>query len=100
MVRLGQVATILPDTIALYQHRLNSLELLPELPHHTVSLICRRDKKKSPACQAFGSLVLEWSQARSRLEPGQRFRPCQLNGDNKEAAKSDDIPSEGRVVGG
>jgi LysR family cyn operon transcriptional activator len=78
MIRLGQLATILPDTIACHQHGLHSISLLPELPHHTISLICRKDVNKSPACEAFEELAAEWSTARCELEPRHRLRPCPL----------------------
>jgi len=78
MVRLGKIATILPDTIACHQHNLYSLSLLPELPHHTVSLICRKDINKSPACRAFEELAGEWSANRCELKPSHRLRPCPL----------------------
>lgn len=78
MVRLGKIATILPDTIACHQHGLYSLSLLPELPHHTISLICRKDINKSPACRAFEELAGEWSASRCELEPSHRLRPCPL----------------------
>lgn len=78
MVRLGKIATILPDTIACHQHGLYSLSLLPELPHHTISLIYRKDINKSPACVAFEELASEWSAQRCELEPSHRLRPCPL----------------------
>ncbi len=78
IVRLGRLATILPDTIACSQHGLHSITLLPELPHHTISLICRKDTYKSPACQAFGDLAAEWSAARCQVKPCHRFRPCPM----------------------
>lgn len=78
IVRLGRLATILPDTIACSQHGLSSIPLLPELPRHTISLICRKGAYKSPACQAFGNLAAEWSAVRCQLQPSHRLRPCPL----------------------
>lgn len=66
IVRLGRLATILPDTISSAQHGLHSVSLLPELPHHTISLICRRGAYKSPACQAFSDVATEWSGFRNQ----------------------------------
>lgn len=78
IIRLGRLATILPDTIACAQHGLHSISLLPELPHHTISLICRKDANKSPACLAFEELAAEWSTTRCQLKPSHRIRPCPL----------------------
>jgi LysR family cyn operon transcriptional activator len=79
IVRLGRLATILPDTIACAQHGLHSITLLPELPRHTVNLVCREGAYKSPACHAFGELAAEWSAVRCQVKPGHRFRPCPLS---------------------
>ncbi|MBU1224488.1 MAG: transcriptional regulator CynR [Gammaproteobacteria bacterium] len=67
IVRLGRLATILPDTISGAQHGLHSVALLPELPHHTISLICRRGAYKSPACKAFSDVATEWSAFRNQV---------------------------------
>ncbi|MGA9164124.1 MAG: transcriptional regulator CynR [Thiobacillus sp.] len=78
IVRLGRLATILPDTIACSQHGLYSIPLLPELPRHTITLICRKGSHKSPACQAFAELAAEWTTGRCKLKTCHRFRPCPL----------------------
>jgi LysR family transcriptional regulator, cyn operon transcriptional activator len=78
VTRLGRLATILPDTISCSQHGLHSISLLPELPHHTISLICRKDAYKSPACHAFGELAAEWSSLTCRVKPRHKFRPCPM----------------------
>lgn len=78
IVRFGRLATILPDTIACAQHGFHSIPLLPELPHHTISLICRKGAYQSPACQAFTELAAEWSTLRCKLECSTRLRPCPL----------------------
>ncbi|MDT8405107.1 transcriptional regulator CynR [Sulfuriflexus sp.] len=57
IIRSSQLATILPNTIARQQHDLYSISLLPELPHHTISLICYKNANKSPACKAFVELA-------------------------------------------
>lgn len=79
MVRFGRFATILPDTIACSQHGLSPLMLLPELPHHTITLICRKDAYKSPACEAFSELAAEWSAHRCELRPSHKLRPCPMS---------------------
>lgn len=79
IVRLGRLATILPDTIACAQHGLHSIPLLPELPRHTISLICRKGAHKSPACQAFAEMAAEWTASRCPLKSSQRYRPCPLS---------------------
>ena len=79
IVRLGRLATILPETIACAQKGLQSITLLPELPRHMVSLICRKDAYKSPACQAFSELAAEWSTVRGKSKSCPRLRPCPLS---------------------
>lgn len=80
IVRLGRLATILPDTIACAQPGISSISLLPELPRHTVALICQKGAYKSPACHAFGELAAEWCAIRSQAKPGHRLRPFPLSG--------------------
>jgi len=57
IVRQGRLGTILPRTIAVTQKGLCPVELRPELPRHSVTLICRRGAYKSPACRAFVDLA-------------------------------------------
>ncbi len=79
IVRLGRLATILPVTIACSQHGLRSIPVLPELPRHTISLICRKGSSKSPACHAFAELAAEWTAVRCQVKPmSHRARPCPL----------------------
>lgn len=99
MVRMGKIATILPDTIACHQHGLFSLSLLPELPHHTISLIRRKDINKSPASRAFEELAAEWSATRCELQPSHRLRPCPLTDacaldETKFPPQTEDAPVE------
>ncbi len=61
IVRLGRLATVLPNTIVRAQHGLFPVLLRPELPHHTITLICRKGAYKSSACMAFFELASEWS---------------------------------------
>ena len=80
IVRLGRLATILPDTIACAQHGLRPVMLLPELPHHTITMICRKGSYKSPACQAFAELASEWCTVRCQEKNSRhRMRPCPLS---------------------
>lgn len=60
MVRFGGLATVLPKAIASAQYGLYPVMLLPELPHHTITLICHKAAYKSPACLAFAELAAEW----------------------------------------
>ncbi len=78
MVHLGRVATVLPQAIACAHGSLHPLMLLPELPHHTITLICRKGAYKSPACLAFGNLASEWSARRCNMPSSDRLRPCPL----------------------
>jgi LysR family cyn operon transcriptional activator len=57
IVRQGRLGTILPRTIAGTRKDLCPVALTPELPRHTVTLICRRGAYKSPACRAFVDLA-------------------------------------------
>jgi LysR family cyn operon transcriptional activator len=78
IVRLGRLATILPDTIACVQHGLYSVPLLPELPRHTITLICRKGAHQSPACRAFAELAAEWAATKCPVKPRHKFRPCPM----------------------
>ncbi len=89
MVHLGRLATVLPQAIACAHGWLHPLMLLPELPNHTITLICRKGAYKSPACIAFGELAAEWSARRCKLSAQDRLRPCPLAGAcEKEAAET------------
>ena len=88
LVRLGRLATVLPDSIACAHRGLYPVMLIPELPHHTVTLICRKGAYKSPACRAFGELAAEWCVQRCHATPSKRMRPCPLaDVCNREARK-------------
>ena len=78
MVRLGRLATVLPSAITCAQYGLYPVMLLPELPHHTITLICRRGAYKSPACHAFAELAAQWSARRCQAAPSERLQPASL----------------------
>lgn len=61
MIKLGSLATVLPNTIVRMQSGLHAIEITPELHHHTVSLIWHKTSYKSPACLAFLELASDWS---------------------------------------
>ena len=63
MVELGSLATVLPSTIINTQKGLHPIEVVPELPHHTVSMVWHKSGYKSPACLAFLELASDWSSA-------------------------------------
>lgn len=63
-VAMGRHVTVLPDSIAGAQSGLRPVLILPELPQHAVSLVCRKGAYKSPACLAFGNMAMEWSNTR------------------------------------
>jgi LysR family cyn operon transcriptional activator len=75
-VSLGRLVTVLPTTIACTQSTLYAVPLRPELPHHTIALICSRGEYKSPACLAFGRLASEWNFGRCPVTPETRSKPC------------------------
>jgi len=78
LVRLGRLGTILPRAIACAQSGLSPVMLVPELPHHAITLICRQGSYKSLACRAFGELASEWSGTRCEAVPCERLQPCPL----------------------
>jgi LysR family cyn operon transcriptional activator len=78
-VGLGRLVTVLPTTIACTHPGLYAVPLLPELPHHTIALICSKGAYKSPACQAFANLAAGWNFARCPATPTSRMRPCPLS---------------------
>lgn len=61
MTRMGTLGTILPETIIRMQNGINSIDVTPDLPHHTVSLIWHKTGYKSPACLAFLEIASDWS---------------------------------------
>lgn len=74
-VAFGRHATVLPDSIASEQPRLKSVMVLPELPNHSIGVICRIGAYKSPACRAFGDLAVWWTADRCRLPSGVQTCP-------------------------
>ena len=88
LVRLGRLATVLSDSIACAHRGLYPVILIPELPHHTVTLICRTGEYTIPACRAFGELAAEWCVQRCHAIPSKRMRRCPLvDVCNREARK-------------
>lgn len=79
IVRLGRLATVLPNSIACAQHGLRPVMLLPELPHHTITLICRKGAYKSPACRAFVDLAAYWCTEKTQSANCPQMRPCPLS---------------------
>jgi LysR family transcriptional regulator, cyn operon transcriptional activator len=77
-VALGRLVTVLPSSIANSQPGLFSVPLLPELPHHTIALICHKGSYKSAACAAFGAMATEWSAGRCQMASADPMRPCSL----------------------
>lgn len=78
MVRLGRLATVLPGAIVCAQSELRAVKVLPELPQHAITLICRKGASRSPACIAFAGLAAEWSSHRCAASTQERLRPCPL----------------------
>ncbi|HUL90984.1 MAG TPA: transcriptional regulator CynR [Burkholderiales bacterium] len=78
LVRLGRLATVLPRAIACAQSGLSPVMLVPELPHHAITLICRHGAYKSLASRAFTELASEWSTCRCEAVPADRLGPCPL----------------------
>lgn len=80
IVSQGQLVTVLPNSIVCAQCGLYPVMLLPELPHHTITLICHKGAYKSPACLAFAELASDWSVGRCLTTPKLRLGPCPLSG--------------------
>lgn len=78
-VALGRHVTVLPNSIAMAQPGLTPLMMLPELPHHTITLFCHKGSYKSPACLAFGNIAAEWAASRSQAARSPE-RSCILGG--------------------
>ncbi|CRI66231.1 HTH-type transcriptional regulator CynR [Thiocapsa sp. KS1] len=68
VVRLGRLATILPDVICSAQPRLHQIPMTPELPRHGISLFFRKSAYKSPATLAFGQLASNLTSTRCRTK--------------------------------
>ncbi len=79
VLRLGRLATILPNTIACMQNGIRTVVMVPQLPHHTITLICRKGAYKSPACIAFSELAMAWGVEGCREEPKKRVGPCPMS---------------------
>jgi LysR family cyn operon transcriptional activator len=79
VLRMGRLATILPNTIACMQNGIRTVVMLPQLPHHTITLICRKGAYKSPACIAFSELAMQWGIEGCRAEPKKRPGPCPMS---------------------
>jgi LysR family cyn operon transcriptional activator len=68
VVRLGRLATILPDVICSAQPRLHQIPMTPELPRHIISLFFRKNAYKSPATFAFGQLASNLTSTQCRTK--------------------------------
>lgn len=89
IVRLGRLSTILPDSISRGEHGLYPVAVLPELPHHTITLTYRRGAHKSPAAQAFADVAAEWAAVRNLVKPGHRLKFCVAASEDAETADLD-----------
>lgn len=70
IIILGNLATVLPNTIIQSHPKLHPIALIPELPHHTVSLIWHKGRYKSPSTRAFIELASDLS---ARMLQGDKF---------------------------
>ncbi len=66
MIRAGELATVLPYSIATMDRGLHSITLSPSLPQKAITLICRKGGYKSPACLAFSDMAADWSLRRMK----------------------------------
>ncbi len=63
-VRLDRLVTVLPMSMAQLWPGMQFLPLLPQMPHHSIALICRRGTYRSAASLAFGEMAMRWSAER------------------------------------
>jgi len=73
-VRLGRLATILPESISCSHADLAPVLLTPELPYHTTTMFCRKGAYKSPACEAFAELMSSWFSTRCEQNSDKEIR--------------------------
>ena len=88
MIQVGPLATVLPKSIVRTQCGLYSIVLAPILPKQAITIICRRNGYKSPACMAFSELALDWSEHRLQETPIRKMTPCPLAESNKKIKSS------------
>ena len=78
MIQTGPLATVLPKSIVRTQCGLYPIVLAPTLPPQAITVICRKDGYKSPACLAFSELASVWSAQRLLETPVRKLRPCPM----------------------
>jgi len=86
MVRLGTLATVLPNSINQMKCQLHSIELTPEMPCKAITLVYRKGGYRSPACLAFSRLASNWSTHKLQQALVRRRKPCSLLEDQKLGA--------------
>lgn len=79
MIQFGRLATVFPTSLVRTHCGLYSIRLTPELPRKAITLICRKNGYKSPACRAFGELATDWSARRPTEIPLRTLTPCPLS---------------------
>jgi len=79
ILRLRRLVSILPNSIACAQQGIKPVPLVPQLPHHTITLICHKGAYRSPACRAFSELADEWGTGGCQAIPKRRPGPCPLS---------------------
>ncbi len=70
VIKYGSLSTILPQTIINNHNDIHAIALIPELPHHAVSLIWHKGRYKSPSCRAFIEMASDLS---ARMLQGETF---------------------------
>lgn len=78
IVSLGRYATVLPPSLSGELPHLRTLLVLPELPHHSIGIICRSGAYKSPACRAFGDIAIWWTGERRQPQSAPDPAACPL----------------------
>jgi len=78
LIQAGPLATILPKSIIRTQCGLYSMILAPVFPNKEITLISRKGGYKSPACETFIGLAMEWSKRRFEKTPLRKRKPCPL----------------------
>ncbi|WP_083908746.1 transcriptional regulator CynR [Thioalkalivibrio thiocyanodenitrificans] len=79
MVQSGQLASVLPRSIVRTQYGICGIRISPQLPPKAITIICRKNGYKSPACRAFTALALDWAAHRDEHPSSRRSKPCALS---------------------
>ena len=75
-IQIGNLSTVLPQTIVNSQCGIYPIELSPELPTKAITLSYRNGGYTSPACTAFKKLAPDWALQRESEVPLEKQKAC------------------------